>query len=96
MREELDLTQDPWDPWHLSVNEAVELFQADVAFDYIPIGAALEKYSILLQVLSINRTRLTLEETQRILTDAHLRMMKKLSRAELHIETNGTIPRLPQ
>lgn len=92
----IDPNKDPWEPVNMTVIEAIGDFQADVAFDYIPIGAALSKYSSLLEVLSYNREKLTISKMQDILSDAHNRMMKKLNRGELHLELNGSIPRLPQ
>ena len=92
----IDPNKDPWEPFNMTVIEAIGDFQADAAFDYIPIGAALAKYSSLLEVLSYNREKMTVNKMQDILTDAHNRMMKKLNRAELHLELCGSIPRLPR
>jgi hypothetical protein len=91
-----DLPKDPWDPLNLNVIEAVGDFQADAEFDYIPVGAALAKYSSLLEVLSYNKERLTAEQMADILADAHQRMIRKLHRVELHMELTGTTPRLPR
>ena len=80
----------------MTLVEAVADFEADVFFDYIPISAALSKYSTLLEVLTYNVERTHLQKIQVILTNAHSAMMRKIARAELHVEINGNVPRLPQ
>ena len=79
-----------------TIAESMGDFQADAHFDYIPIGAALSKYSSLLETLTYNREHLTLEQIEAVLVQAHTAMMKKLARAQLHIEQTGTTPRLPR
>lgn len=92
----IDPNKDPWEPTNMTVVEAIDDFNADVGFDYIPIAAAMAKYSSLLEVLCYHQSKLPIDNIQDILTDAHRAMMKKLARAELHLELNGSVPRLPQ
>ena len=79
-----------------TITESMGDLLADTAFDYIPVGSALAKYSSLLETLCYNREKLDVRQMQAILVQAHSAMMRKLCRAELHIEETGTTPRLPQ
>jgi len=88
--------KDPWDPINQTVLDALVDFNYDAEHDYVPISAALSKYSSLLEVLSFNRERTSIEEMQTIVTNSHRKLMAKLARAELHIELTGTTPRLPR
>jgi len=88
--------KDPWDPINQTVLDALVDFNYDAEHDYVLISAALSKYSSLLEVLSFNRERTSIEEMQTIVTNSHRKLMAKLARAELHIELTGTTPRLPR
>ena len=77
----------------LSVAEAWGDFSCDAIHDYVPIGSALEKYSVLLEVLMFQWEQRKIDETnlKQYLKDAQEMMQIKLNKS-----LKGELRRLPQ